>query len=118
MTKQFIYACSASNLEGKQGKLKKDSEGYYEHLVGAFNIYNNVGDYYKMTEKVAHLFSNSSQFITTTKAGKTWGECDHPAFDEFAGKSNAVEMYLDRLRDIRTANAACHFKGFRLSEIY
>ena len=112
MAKQFIYACNASNLEGKQGKLKKDSEGYYEHLVGAFNIYNNVGDYYKMTEKVAHLFSNSSQFITTTKAGKTWGECDHPSFEDFAGKSNAVEMYLDRLRDFAPLMQRVISKGY------
>ena len=76
-----------------------------------------MGDYYKMTDRVAQLFSSSSQFITTTKAGKTYGECDHPSFEDYAGKPNAVDLYMDRLRDIRTANQACHFKSFRLERL-
>ena len=56
-------------------------------------------------------------FIRLTDQGKIWGECDHPSFDVYADQDHAVEKYLDRLREIRTANAACHHKKFRLERL-
>lgn len=114
---QFVYAADRTCLEGKQGKLKKDANGYYQCLLGAYNIYNSAGEFYEMTARVNMLFAESSFLQRRVKAGKLYGENDHPAIDPYIGKPNMMALWADRLRDIRMANVGCHYDALWLDPL-
>lgn len=114
---QYIFSCDMSQLEGKQGKLQKVGEDRYEILVGAFNAYNNSGRFYEFTKRVGSLFSGSTWMMQQLRDNKLWGECDHPSPEQFMGKPNWKDLWFDRLREVRAANAANHYSLFRLENL-
>lgn len=114
---QFVYAADVTALEGKQGKLKKDKDGYYEILLGAYNCYNSAGEFYELTKRVHLLFASSSFLMQRVKNGKLYGEADHPSMDPYLGKPNMMALWMDRLRDIRAANQSHHIRGLELRQL-
>lgn len=114
---QFVYSADVTNLEGKQGKLKQDKDGYFEVLVGAFNAYNSAGEFYNFTSRVNALYAKSSLLMQRVRSGKQYGEADHPSIDPYLGKDNMMALWMDRLREIRAKEASHHIKQYRLADL-
>lgn len=65
----------------KAGILKPNSDGYYEVVLGGFEVYNGHGDYYDFEEQTKQLFEKSSSFMRMVQAGNLWGEYAHPKLE-------------------------------------
>lgn len=106
----LTFTSNKTLLRGKQGKLKQDSSGSYEVLAGAYNVANNVGDIYLLTERVKKLFVKSTMMEKLNK-NQLYGEGDHPSLDEFRSKARteqqAIQLWINRLGQIQ-AKAISH----------
>lgn len=114
---QYIFSCDVTQLEGKQGKLRDVGDGYYEIVVGAFNISNMAGDFYEYTDRVAKLFTHSSWMLSMLRKNQLYGECDHPGVEPYVGKPNWKDLWMDRLREVRTSNIANQYRQFELKPL-
>lgn len=89
---------------GKKGILTPDSDGYYEMMVGALNVYNSASEFYTAGE-VVHLFNSSSNFQRRVKTGALYAELGHP--EREPGMSN--EDFYRRMNTIKESNQCAHF---------
>jgi len=93
---QINFSSTALNGTGKQGRLPKDSDGYYTMPIGALNVFNSSGDYYPY-EAAKDLFSESSSLMRRINTACLKGECGHPkplpgqSMDAFANRVMAIE---------------------------
>lgn len=93
---QIQFSCTALNGTGKQGRLPKDSDGYYTMPVGGLNVFNSSGDFYPY-EAAKELFSDSSSLMRRVSTGCLKGEMGHPkptvgqSMDSFANRVMAIE---------------------------
>lgn len=99
--------------KGKKGVLKKDSDGYYEIVIGGLNVYNSVGEYY-VAEGAVELFNNSSTLMRRIQNGALFGEVGHP--QPTPGMSDAD--YYRRVMTIDKNNQSAHFKEVWLDTEY
>lgn len=109
-----ILRLTAANLPAKKDgelKVKCDSEGYYELILGGLNVFNSVGDYYP-AERAKELFNSSSTLQRRIKNGSLKGEVGHPAMQP----GMTIEQYVDRLLKIDLDNVCCHFKEIWLDD--
>lgn len=117
---RFSLDRTTDGLEGKQGILRPDSEGYYEILAGAYNVENSNGEIYTFTDKVRMLFE-VSEARRWQKAGKLIAEQDHPARSEFmqAGLSNSRidALWKQRLATLKGASCAGLIRDFRFAKL-
>lgn len=117
---ELVFTIDRSQLEGKQGELKPDSEGYYEILAGAYNLATTAGEIYEFTKKVQNLFVKSTM-ITKLKKGQLFGEKNHPALDVYRipGRpiDEAISLWLSRLSRIDMANLAFIAKNVRFAPL-
>lgn len=91
---------------------KPDKEGYYELLSGAFNAYNESGQYYPMTEKLNSLFREDSVLIRKMRKGHLYGEMGHPKYSSKIYAS--MDDYIKRLSNIEETRQALHIKEIKL----
>ncbi len=98
---------------GKKGILACDENGYYTMPVGALNVFNSVGAYYKL-EGAAELFKGSSVFMRRVANGCLKGETGHPK--RLPGMT--MDQYMSRILSIEETNVCCHFKEIWLDENY
>ena len=76
---------------------KPNKDGYYPVALGAFNAYISNGEYFKISDSVMKLFSESSYLLKKLKNGQLKAEADHPEYQ--AGWTK--EQWIARLFDIR-----------------
>lgn len=106
---QIQFNCTALKGAEVEGKLKKDSEGYYQMPLGALNVMNSAGEYYPF-EEAKGLFESSSLFMKRVRAGRLRGEMGHPK--RLPGMS--MEQFVNRCAFIYEQHVACHIKDVTL----
>lgn len=88
----------------KVGDLKKNERGYYTMLIGALNMFNSAGMYYR-ADAAKEFFEESSSFMRRVKRGALRGEYGHPRRDP----NMSMQAYYARLLQIHEDKVCCHF---------
>ncbi len=99
----ITYGCTALVGTNKVGDLKRDSNGYYEMVLGALQAFNSAGQFYPL-ESAKQLFEGSSTLMRRVRNGALRGEVGHPRFQE--GMSERA--WFSRVNDIYEPNCCCH----------
>lgn len=92
------------------GKIKADANGYYEVVLGAFDITNSSGAYYPL-EPVKNLLLSSSNLMRRIKDRALRSEYGHPRKDNMRPAE-----FLARVMDIFEPNTCCHIMKIELDE--
>lgn len=92
------------------GKIKPDANGYYEVILGAFNIHNSSGAFYPL-EPVKNLLLSSSNLMRRIKDRALRSEYGHPR----KGNMRPAE-FLARVMDILETNTCNHIMKIELDE--
>lgn len=92
------------------GTIKPDANGYYEVILGAFNINNSGGAYYPL-EPVKDLLLSSSNLMRRIKDRALRSEYGHPR----KGAMRPAE-FLARVMDILEENTCNHIMKIELDE--
>lgn len=109
--RKFTLECTALNGLNKVGKLKPDENGYYQVVLGGFDIPNPNGDVYPY-KAAAHLFEESSTLMRNITSGNMYGEWGHPKRQPGQTLSN----YVKRCSIIDEANIAFHIKKIEINQ--
>lgn len=110
------YECSVLRTQGKRGELKKDDKGYFEFVLGAFDILNARGEFYPFTDQLKGLFASGSSLhrrihgAPGRTGGNLKGEFDHPAIQP----GQSLDSFIARWKHIQAGNIAVHIKSVRL----
>lgn len=110
------YECAVLRNSGKQGVLKTDDKGYFEFVLGAFDILNARGEFYPFTDQLKGLFAPGSSLHRRIHGspgrtgGNLKGEFDHPSLQP----GQSLDSFIARWKSINTANIAVHIKSVRL----
>lgn len=117
---KLVFTSNKAVLKGKQGKLKQDSDGNFEVMVGAYNIPTTSGETYLFTERVKKLFTSSTMLSKFNK-NQLYGEADHPSLDDYRLKTRteaeAVALWINRLRRIDPKNISHQIMGIRWEKL-
>jgi len=103
------YNCQVLNGTNKAGTLRKNENGYYEMIVGALNMTNNVGEYYDYNY-ARKFFDEASDLVRMSKKGVLRGEYGHPQM--LPGMTD--DDYVSRLLMINEKETCCHHKRIYL----
>lgn len=98
------FTCTRLNGTNKVGELKKNERGYFTVVIGALNMFNSAGMYYR-ADAAKHFFEESNSFMRRVKRGALRGEYGHPRRD--AGMS--MQAYYARLLQIHEDKVCVHF---------
>ena len=110
----LTYQALARKASSGSGRMKADSEGYVDIVMGSFDDYNSQGEYYAM-RGAEKLFEGSSIFARRIKAGQLFSELTHPARE---AKQSRRE-YFNRLLRIDDQQVSTHIKSVTLdSELW
>lgn len=100
--------CKPSN----SSEIEKDNDGYYKVRLGAFNVFNSMGEFYT-SEGVQDLLTNKNSFFyKRLKKGYLLGEMDHPSMKPGMNMSN----FMNRIATIDGENVAFHVRDVILTE--
>lgn len=77
----------------KKGIVKPDEHGYRLVVLGGFQVYNSVGDFYPFDDHVRRLFDTSSTFMRMIQKGALRGEMEHPS----PGPHDSATDFLNRI---------------------
>lgn len=87
--------------------LEKDANGYYKVLLGAFNCYNNVGEFY-VAEGIKEIMTDPNSLIyKRLAAGYLVGEMGHPQFQPGMTKAD----YVERMFKLEQSNTSHHIRA-------
>lgn len=111
MSQSIKYSCEVIT-GNKARQLKKDETGYYEHNLGAFNIYNSAGKYYPMLPAIKKMFEKGGSLRRRLDNGRCKGELGHPA----PQPGQSLSSFIQRLMVIEDKNVACHIRNVELRE--
>ena len=103
------FTCTRLNGTNKVGELKKNERGYYLMVVGALNMFNSAGMYYRF-DAAKQFFEESSALMRRVKRGALRSEYGHPRRE--AGMS--MQAYYARLLQIHEDKVCCHFASLTL----
>lgn len=106
----ITYGCTALIGTNKVGDLHRDSNGYYEMVLGALQAFNSAGQFYPI-ETAKQLFEGNSTLMRRIRNGALRGEVGHPRFQE--GMSERA--WFARVNDIFEPNTCCHHMQVDLS---
>lgn len=93
MSNRLMYTCTALAGTNKSGSIKADSDGYYETVLGAVNVYNSQQQFYT-AEPVKKILDESSHFMRRVKGGMLHGECGHPKLTPGMTSSDFVRRVM------------------------
>lgn len=93
----------------KVGELKKNENGYYTMVIGALNMFNSAGMYYRY-DAAKQFFEESSSLMRRVQRGALRGELGHPRRE--AGMS--TQAYYSRLMQIHEDKECVHFASIYL----
>ncbi len=118
---EYRFTIDRSNLEGKQGIMKCDSDGYYNDvIVGVFNVENSIGVRYIIPQSVLDLLNvglGKSCMAKWFNAGQLIGEREHPLIQDFISKDTtlayAKSLWIRRHGQLDCGNSAMQFGGLR-----
>lgn len=102
---RLYFTSTRLKVQGKQGILIPDGDGYYEMPIGAFNCMNNCGEMYT-SENIDNLFNESSDFMRKLRSGKLFGEWGHPE----KHPSESVSEFMSRACNISDKHTCAFFK--------
>lgn len=105
----ITFTCTRLAGTNKVGDLKKNERGYYTMVIGALNMYNSAGMYYRF-DAAKQFFEESSSFMRRVVRGALRGEYGHPRRE--AGMS--MQAYYARLLSIHEDKVCCHFASVKL----
>ncbi len=122
---EYRFTIDRTNLEGKQGILKCDAEGYYDDvLVGVFNVENSGGERYIFDKDIADMLDTGLQRSQMTKwlaQGKLIGEREHPHIQDFLSKDRSFELakslWIKRNAELLSSNIAMQIAGLDPREL-
>lgn len=106
---QFSYGCTALMGTNKAGVLKPNSKGYFPVVLGAFNAFNSIEQFYPV-EPALELFAPDSALMRRIKNGALRGELGHPR--KLPGMTD--RDFLIRLADIVEQNVCVHIASIQL----
>lgn len=109
MLNNVTFTCTRLFGTNKVGDLKKNERGYYTMIIGALNMFNSAGMYYR-ADAAKQFFEESSSFMRRVKRGALRGEYGHPRRE--AGMS--MQAYYARLLSIHEDKVCCHFASVNL----
>lgn len=104
------YSCTVLAGTNKVGKLKADSNGYYEMIVGAVAMENSAGQFYEGGDDVLALFGPGSSLHRRISNGQCRAELGHPKKEP----GMSMNDYVQRILSIEEKNVCAHFKSVRL----
>lgn len=107
----LVFESNRMQMTGKRGITKPDASGYYEVILGGFNIHNSGGAYYPYNE-VKNLFTSSSDLMQRVSNGQLYGEWGHPKMSP--GMSD--RDYLIKLLTMHEEQISHHIKRIELNE--
>lgn len=105
----ITFTCTRLNGTNKVGDLKKNERGYYTMIIGALNMFNSAGMYYRF-DAAKQFFEQSSALMRRVQRGALRGEYGHPRRDP----SMSMQAYYARLLQIHEDKVCCHFASITL----
>lgn len=102
---RLLFTSTRLRVQGKQGILKPDSEGYFELPIGAFNCLNSAQEFYTK-ENIEQLFTGSSGLMRKVQNGKLFGEWGHPEM----APGESVNEFMSRACRINDKDTCVFFK--------
>lgn len=94
---RLVITSTRLRVQGKQGILEPDADGYYEMPIGAFNCVNSTDEVYT-AKNIQEIFNSSSELMRKIQNGKLFGEWGHP--EQLPGETaNAFMMRACRVND-------------------
>lgn len=109
MLNNVTFTCTRLNGTNKVGELKKNANGYYLMVVGALNMFNSAGMYYR-ADAAKHFFEESSSFMRRVQRGALRAEYGHPRRDP----GMSMQAYYARLLSIYEDKECAHFASVSL----
>ncbi|BAW19297.1 putative virion structural protein [Ralstonia phage RP31] len=104
MFNNVTFTCTRLNGTNKVGDLKKNERGYYVMVIGALNMFNSAGMYYR-ADAAKQFFEESSSFMRRVKRGALRGEYGHPRRDP----AMSMQAFYARLLQIHEDKVCVHF---------
>jgi hypothetical protein len=101
----FRYGCTAIQGLNKAGVMVADENGFYDMVLGGFNVHNSADAWYPWTPSVQTLFSKSSAFQRRIMDGALRGELGHPRM--VPGMTD--RQFMSRILDIYEPNVCQMF---------
>lgn len=105
------YECLSAPTISSAEKLKPDADGYYRVVVGGFDMENECGEHYFLTDAVKAMFEQGGIVRRRLDRGYLRGEYQHPVIDGMK-----LPAILKRLATIDTLLVSHHFKDLELVE--
>jgi hypothetical protein len=90
-------------------KIKPDNTGYYDFVLGAFNVINSRGEEYVFTNRVKALFEKGGIVRRMLDKGECRGEYGHP---NISGMS--MESAMSRIAVIDEKSISHHIRSINL----
>lgn len=103
-TNKVTFTLTRLNGTNKVGELKKNERGYYVMVIGALNMFNSAGMYYRY-DAAKQFFEESSSFMRRVQRGALRGEYGHPRREA----SMSMQAYYARLLSIHEDKECVHF---------
>lgn len=109
MSSLATYSCASLPGMNQVSKMKADANGYYRVILGGFNLANQSGIPYPLTDSVKALYAKGSVIRRRMETGLCKGEIDHP---KLFGMSQ--EQIIHRLSIIEPTLVSHHIKSMEL----
>lgn len=105
------YECNVLNGTGKKGNLKCDADGYYDVILGGFDVRNTRGDLWGF-QSARPFFEQSSGFMKRINGGMLYGEWGHPS--KLPGQTD--RDFINRVLNVQESNVSHHIKSVQVDE--
>ena len=109
-----MSAISYSNIKtiaNKKEAFKPDENGYYDLILGAFNVFNSAGEYYVLTKNIENMFNNQNSILMRRLLnGYLKAELGHPV--KIGNMSD--RDYIRRICTIDENNVCARINSLRL----
>lgn len=109
MNNSIQFTCTRLAGTNKVGELKQNEKGYWPMVVGALNMFNSAGMYYRY-DAAREFFEGTSELMRRVKRGALRGEYGHPRKE--LGMS--PQQYFARLLQIHEDKVCCHHADLKL----
>lgn len=105
-----IAEYNALRVQGGRTKGTKKVNGGHELVLGAYNIFNEQGEFYPFTSQLKAMFEPGSDLNRRVTTNKLHGEQGHPVIQP----GQTYVSFLARWRRIHYPNVNCQIKNIRL----
>lgn len=107
----FTYTNTILHTLSTKGKLRQDPDGYYDVILGGFDVHNSAGDFYDFASAKAH-FDNASEFMRRISSGSLYGEMGHPVMTPGMSKAE----WIVRILTIDPGNRSHHIREVHMDD--